>query len=302
MSDLKALTEFRDRLRVTHKSCTSKRDELRLKIEALDSAEARKALTGEHRTKRTIEERTQARKHVRDDAEAMIAQGRATLERRDSLVGISSVLRNARFTTELPPRDWSKVLEPFKIGGTMYDERREQDREAQRQNTNALRSVLEESTRLRWMTELKMYTATELEDVVRECRASNDVAKLALVKREVQSRPASEALVPAKVAITAAMQSIEAPAEVRELTNVLDEIADLNAHLEEAYGEISSGIRRDLTEKVEGLRQATAEHGPVDGPHVWAERRIREREARKGRVATVAKAEATAVEEPKPAA
>jgi hypothetical protein len=140
---------------------------------------------------------------------------------------------------------------------------------------------------------------------VRQCQASNDLALLATIRREVAGRARtnpSENLAPVRSALVSALQTIAPPPDVKELADVLDQIGDLSHQLESAYGEIVSGRRDDISEKVEGIRAATAEHGPIDGPQKWVERRIREREARKGQVAAVAKDEARAIEEPKPAA
>jgi hypothetical protein len=296
----KEISDIRARLQAVHKAVISERRELRTKLEALDSPEARRALTAEHRTKRVIEERTLARKRVQDDCVATIARARATLERREALVGIEAVLRQSRFTVELPPRDWEKVLPHFRFGGPGYDERREQDRESQRLMVNELRALREEQTRLRWQGELKQYSPAELAGLAKGCLSSNDLALLSMVRRELQSRPHTDALVPAKVEITKALQAIEAPAGVRELTTMLDEIGGLAGELEGAYVEIVSGRLDDTDEKVAAIRAATKEHGPVDGPHEYVTARIRAREERKGQVAAAVTAEAKAIEAPPP--
>jgi hypothetical protein len=302
--NLKDLVELHDQLRATVKSCTSERDELRSSEDALDSPEAVKALQPAHRTGRKIEQRRATRKRV-EGTEAVLAQARAALEMRESLIGVEAVLRGARFAVPVPPRDWSGVLEHYKPGGAGYDERREQDRESQRLMVNELRAVREETTRTRWRAELPLYSVDELASLVRQCQASNDLALLATIRREVAGRARtnpSENLAPVRSALVSALQTIAPPPDVKELADVLDQIGDLSHQLESAYGEIVSGRRDDISEKVEGIRAATAEHGPIDGPQKWVERRIREREARKGQVAAVAKDEARAIEEPKPAA
>jgi hypothetical protein len=298
----KEITEIRDKLRTVHSTVTAERRELRLKLEALGSPEARRALTPEHRTKRTIEERTASRKRVQDEAVSTIARARATLARREQLVGVEAVLRGATFANELPPKDWSNVLPAYKFGGDLYDADKEAEREGRRLMISELRLLREQNTRLRWHAELKQYTPAELADLVTGCTASADLALLSMARREIQSRPHNDALVPARVAVTAALQAIEAPKAVRELTEMFGEVASLEAELTNAYGEIVSGRINDTDEKVAAVREATKLLGPIEGPQMYVTDRIRAREQRKGQVADAVKAEAKAIEAPPPPA
>ncbi len=260
---LDQLRDVAQRIEAQHVAARKVREGTRVALAALETPEAKEKLTPRYLAQRRAELLAADRAAIDDANRQAVALAQAAIARRDSITGIDAAMRAARFCELLPLEN---------DGSDFYDTNKF------RTSVNEQRLLREELMRTRLRAELLDAEPGELADAVHEAASTNNLALLSICRSVLAKRSKTEdadSLTSAKVALISALQAIERPAEAQTAEKIFERIGRSAEQLIDLIQETDSGFQgeRDLTARVERVRELANEFGPVAGPVKYAEER-----------------------------